>query len=226
MVGLSAMAGRPFVLRRHPRWTKESAVAVRKPPDPALEVAAMIDRAWVFLQRKRGDEAWHLLLKAERAAKTAGLRSAFLAWVLAVAADLRGDAERAVKYIVEAVELEPCASAIRGSFDIIVRRTQVSLADLPAWDPEVSRLFVLLQKLDAVDAAASEKYSLHTLAHGDPVTSLAWAEEAVRLDLPTPQRLRHLARLLAHVGRHDDARARLEEADALAMTFPCPQAQA
>ena len=38
--------------------------------------------------------------------------------------------------------------------------------------------------------------------------------------------LRHLASLLAKVGRHQEARARRSEAEALAVTFSCPAAQA
>ena len=202
------------------------AVARNQQSNAALEVAKSIDRAWALIQHKRGEDAWRLLLKAKATAQAAQIKSAFLAWGLAVAADIRGDAEHAVEYILKAVELEPCSTAIRGSHGIILKRTQVSFADLPPWDPEVSRLFGLLQKLDAVDAAAAEKYSLGLLAHGHLDDALAWAEVSVTIEPPTPERLRHLVRLLERAGRAEEARARRNEADCLAATFPVPEAQA
>jgi len=79
--------------------------------------------------------------------------------------------------------------------------------------------------LDAVDAAACIKFSQHAVAKGDGAKALALAQDAVHLEPPTAERLRHLASLLATAGRHEEARARETEADALAASH-CPVAMA
>ena len=93
-------------------------------------------------------------------------------------------------------------------------------------DAAVPMFFKLLVDLDAVDAAACLKFSQHAVAKGDGVKALALAEDAIHLEPPTAERLRHLAGLLAAAGRHDEARAREAEAEVLTATFHCAVATA
>src|SRR5207245_11238985 len=91
---------------------------------------------------------------------------------------------------------------------------------------QVTTVSPLLVELDAEAAAACMHCSQHALANGDRATALAPAQDAVHLEPPTPARLHHLARLLTAAGGHEEARARRSEAEALAITFSCPAAQA
>ena len=100
----------------------------------ALEVANTINRAWDLIARHLYDDAWHALLEAERVALRAGIRSAFLAWGLAVAADYRGDAESAVKHIALALKADPCSPPIRASHLIIAERVRAAFNKLDPAD--------------------------------------------------------------------------------------------
>ena len=201
-------------------------MASQKNQNIAHKVAAAIDRASDLINRCLFDDAWNVLVQAEHVAKGAGIESPFLRWGLAVAADQRGDASNAVRNIMAALKGDPCSPPIQGSYRIILRRVR---AAFDAYDPEDSRVSIfygLLQELDAADASASFKYSLCAQGHGDRATALVFARVALSTEPPTPERLRHLARLLAAEGHAVEASTRLREAEELANTFPCPAARA
>jgi Flp pilus assembly protein TadD len=88
--------------------------------------------------------------------------------------------------------------------------------------------FRLIADLDAVHAPALVKHSRprHVAAEGNHEAALCLAQDAVDREPSNAEALRHLARLLAGAGRHEDVRARRREAEALVITFPCPKAQA
>jgi Flp pilus assembly protein TadD len=196
-------------------------------PSPALEVANAIAKAMSLAGRNLYDAAWEVLKRAEQVATNANLSSSpTLCWGLAVSADQRQDAPNAVKYIVSALKLDPCAPPLLGSYDIIRKRVAATFNDLDVADEGLPIYFRLIADLHAVDSAVLLKYSQHVAAQGNRETALELAQEAVGLEPPTAEGLRHLARLLAGAGRHEEARARQHEADAMAVTFPCPEAQA
>jgi hypothetical protein len=205
---------------------KESTVAFKKSKNPALEVANAIDEAMTLVGSRLFREARLVLEQAEHVANEAGLASSFLAWGLSVVCDECQDAPNAVTYIRAALRLDPCAPTLLNSHRIIRGRTILAFNSIDVNDPAVATYFGLLVDLGAVDAAACLKFSQHAIANGDGAKALALAEDAVHLEPPTAERLRHLAGLLAAGGRHDDARARRAEADALAATFQCPVATA
>jgi tetratricopeptide (TPR) repeat protein len=124
------------------------------------------------------------------------------------------------------LKLDPCAPLLLGSYDIIRSRVLATFQDLAVTDVAVPIYFGLLADLHAVDAAALIKHSQHLAAEGDQQEALAVAQQAVELEPVTSEALRHVARLLAGVGRHEEARAHRREADAMAVTFACPKAEA
>lgn len=201
-------------------------VALKKTQNAALQVTNAIDEAMNLVGSRLYREARLVLEQAEQVANKAGLVSSFLAWGLSVVSDECGDPVNAVKFIKEALRLDPCGPPYINSFNIIRSRTILAFNARDVNDPTVPTLFGLLVDLDAVDAAACIKFSQHAVAKGDGAKALALAEDAVHLEAPTAERLRHLAGLLAAAGRDDDARARRAEADALVAMFQCPVATA
>ena len=195
-------------------------MAPQQKSTPALEVSTAIDRAFDLIARGLYDDAWSILLEAERVALRAGIRSAFLSWGLAVAADYRGDAEGAVKHIMMALKADACSPAIRASHRLISQRVRATFDRLDPADANVSHFYYLLRCLDVVDATATIKYSRSAAIHGEYDVALDAARHAVESEPPTPEGLRHLAHLLAAAGQAEEARARLAEADLISMTFP------
>ena len=201
-------------------------MASKKTQNTALQVANAIDEAMTLVGSRLFREARLVLEQAEQAANKAGLVSSFLAFGLSVVYDECQDSPNAVKYIRAALSQDPCAPPFVNSYRIIRGRTILAFNTMDVNDPAVPMFFKLLIDLDAVDAAACLKFSQHAVAKGDGVKALALAEDAVHLEPPTAERLRHLAGLLAAAGRHEEARAREAEVEALAVSFSCPTAQA
>jgi len=204
---------------------KESALASKKTQNTALQVADAIDEAMTLVGSRLFREARLVLEQAEQVASKAGLSSSWLAWGLSVACDEVQDWVAAVNHIKTALRLDPCAPPFINSYRIIRGRTVLAFTGMDVNDPAIPTLFRLLVDLDAVDAASCMKFSRHAAAHGDPARALALAQDAVQLEPPTTEQLRHLARLLAAAGRHEEAQARQSEADVL-VSFPCPRATA
>ena len=202
-------------------------MAVKKSKNPALEVAKAIDEAMTLVGSRLFREARLVLEQAQQVAKNANLGgSAFLNWGLSVCADECQDAVNAVRFITAALKQDPCAPPFINSYKIVRNRVIATFQGMNVNDRQVPTFFRLLVDLDAVDAAACMKFSQHALANGNDAKALALAQDAVHLEPPTPARLHHLARLLTAAGRHEEARARRSEAEALAITFSCPAAQA
>lgn len=194
--------------------------------DVAVRVSQEIDKAMTLSGRGLHDAAWERLKQAERLADREGLASATLAWGLAATADARDDAEAAVQYILRALALDPAGPAIRDSHRIICERLLGTFGELDFTDAAVPVLFRLIASLDVVDARTLVKYSRHVAAEGNHEAALGLAQDAVDREPRNPEALRHFASLLARAGRHQEARARRSEAEALTITFPCPAAQA
>lgn len=93
-------------------------------------------------------------LEAVRGRATAlKVRSAYLAWKLAVAYDSLEEPEMAVKFAEEALELDPLALPFRGSFGVIARRIRSTmLADdvnvVEQWVANFYRLLVGMGEAD------------------------------------------------------------------------------
>lgn len=194
--------------------------------DVAARVSQEIDKAMRLSGRGLHDAAWEVLKRADQVAHNANLASGYLYWGLAATADERHDAESAVRYIMKALQLDPAAPPFIGSYNIIRERVVATFRDLDVADQAIPTFFRLLADLDAVNSAALLKYSQYLAAEGDQEASLGLAQDAVDREPRNAKALRHLARLLAGAGRHQEARDRRVEADAIAQIFPCPEARA
>jgi Flp pilus assembly protein TadD len=109
---------------------------------------------------------------------------------------------------------------------IIRDRLIATFGAMDATDAAIPAVFRLIADLDAVDAAVLIKLSRHVAAEGNHQAALGLAQDAVEREPQNAEALRHVASLLAKAGRHQEARARRSEAEALAVTFSCPAAQA
>jgi len=192
----------------------------------AARISAEIDKAVRLSERGLYDGAWRILKAAERLAENASFRSAYLHWLLAGTANQREDAEGAVENIVRALELDPIAPPFRDAHRVISQRVRATFEELDVHDVAVENVFRLLARLGAVDGSMLLKRSRHVAAAGNSEAALGLAEDAVQREPQNAQALRHLASLLAKAGRHEEARARRREAEAVAVTFSCPAAQA
>src|SRR5438105_2250034 len=106
-------------------------------------------------------------------------------------------------------------------------RVLATFKELDVHDPAVPLLFRLIARLDLVDATALVKLSRHVAeADRNYQAALGLAQDAVERDPQNATALHHLASLLAKAGRHEEARARRREAEALAVMFPCRAATA
>jgi len=195
--------------------------------DVAVRISAEIDKAVRLSERGLNDAAWQILKAALRLAQNANLCSAYLHWLLAGIANQCEDAEGAVENIVKGLELDPIAPPFRDAHRVISERLIATFKELDVHDAAVPVLFHLIARLDAVDAPALVKLSRHAAeADGNHQAALGLAQDAVQREPQNAEALRHLASLLAKAGRHEEARTRRSEAEALAITFSCPAAQA
>src|SRR5438128_12060476 len=169
----------------------------------AVRVSAEIDRAVRLSERGLHDAAWQILKAAERLAQNANLRSAYLHWLLAGTASQRDDAEGAAENILRALELDAIAPPFRDAHRVISERVRVTFDELDIHDVAVENVFRLLARLGAVDGAALVKRSRHVASARNDEAALGPAQEAVQREPHNAAALRHLASLLAKVGRHE-----------------------
>lgn len=196
-------------------------------PDVAVRISEEIDKAMTLSGRGLHDAAWEILKRAEAVAQNAQLVSAHLLWGLAAEADARDDAEHAVKYITQALKLDPAAPPFINSHNIIRDRVISTFHAMDVTDVALRPFFEMIAALGAIDAAVLIKLSRHVAeADGNHQAALGLAQDAVQREPQNADALRHLASLLAGAGRHQEARARRSEGDALAVTFSCPAATA
>jgi tetratricopeptide (TPR) repeat protein len=111
-------------------------------------------RARELTEHAEYDEARQTYLKLRTQCAKAGIRSAHVAWGLAVACDGLNDFEHAVTYIREAIELDPLAIPYQRSFDVIVERMRKVLGDeaRAVDDPTTPVIYELLLRAGEGDA--------------------------------------------------------------------------
>jgi tetratricopeptide (TPR) repeat protein len=180
------------------------------------------------------EEARAACLKLRADCARHGIRSAHLAWGLAVVCDGLGEFEAAVTYIKEALEIDPLAIPYQRSFDVIIDRIRRTLGDAnrdPA-DSSTPRLYEILTRAGEGDAnshLAMARFYHHTGDHKsamkilDAVTTLAPASR------PAWQYKAIVARAMGDIDTAASAEvesAALESHDPIAFTvFAQPQAR-
>lgn len=147
-------------------------------------------------------------------AERVGIRSAHVAWMLAVAHDYQGELEEALEGILKSLALDPLEPSIRNSRDIIVRRVTeaLSAAEREAGDPSTPRLYQLLQRTGPVPLGAHLAMARHHLAAGSLPEARRLVEAATLLFPVEPAAWRAKAEVARCAG--DEAAARDAEAQA------------
>lgn len=110
-------------------------------------------RARDLTEQERYEDARQMYQQLRAECQRAGIHSAHVAWGLAVVCDGLGDFDAAMKYIREALDLDPLAIPYRRSFAVIVERVREVLGSElrdPA-DPETPRLYELLVQVGEGD---------------------------------------------------------------------------
>lgn len=111
-------------------------------------------RARELTEQQSFEEARAAYLRLRTQCSRRGLRSAHVAWSLAVVSDGLGELEAALAYIREATEIDPLAIPYQRSYDVIVERIRRELGDesrLPD-NPATPRLYELLLGVGEGDA--------------------------------------------------------------------------
>jgi tetratricopeptide (TPR) repeat protein len=124
-------------------------------------------RARELTEAEHYEDARQAYLKLRGECVRAGIRSAHVAWGLAVVFDGLGDFEAAMTSIREALEIDPLAIPYQRSFQIIVERIRKSLGDdgRDPVDPSTPRLYELLVQAGEGDVGshlAMARYLHHT----------------------------------------------------------------
>lgn len=127
-----------------------------------MEVA----RARALTEREEFAEAKAALVRLRAQCGQAGLRSAHVAWHLALACDGLGEFEAALGHVREALDIDPLATPYQRSHDLIVERIRAVLGDetRAADDPQTPRLYALLLESGEGDARshlAMARWHLH-----------------------------------------------------------------
>ena len=119
-------------------------------------IRCLIQRGHSLLDAGKRSDGRDCLALALAQAQAAGIESPALVWGNAVAADLCGDFEAALSYIVRAVRMDPLSMQIQHSVGVIAARAREALADAD-WaesDPATPRLYERLIELGEADAAS------------------------------------------------------------------------
>lgn len=204
-------------------------MAIRTARDPKWKgLLGDMVRARDAVDREDYEDANAALLKLRGELARQGLRSAHVAWSLAVACDGQGDFEQALEYIREALELDPLALPYQRSYDVIIERIRKLLGDearSPA-DPTTPRIYELLMRAGEGDAAchlAMARWHFHA---GDHAAAMKLLEALTTLNpasRPAWLCRAQVARAMgdeATAARADIEASALEGYEALPFAFP------
>lgn len=114
-----------------------------------------------------------------------GIRSAFLSWLRAIAADRSGRLLEALDLVEEAMCLDPGALQISNSRRVILNRIREAIVgeDCDIKDPELPKLWEVLARAGVADEEIHLVMARHKLATGDNPGAL-WMAKAIRTLYP------------------------------------------
>jgi len=133
-------------------------------------------------QENRPDEAKEVLRECWNEAKVWHCTSAFIAWQLAISFDLLGNPVVALRFIGEALRLDPFPAPFRASCEIIVANARRKLAQLEITDPGVGGIVRGLARVGAVTVDDHLLLARHHSERGLHEEALVAADAALALD--------------------------------------------
>jgi tetratricopeptide (TPR) repeat protein len=181
--------------------------------NPTLEsIQEALSRASSAIDAHDLSRAREELLKAQALAEQAGITSPFLTWRLSVVHDLMEDPLTALKYINEAVRMDPLAQPFRHSLGLILKNLRRKLlAEIAkgADTSSVSTLYDALIRAAGADDATHVAVAGYLLDRGDPSGALRIASAVTLLSPACEEAWLVRARICRALG--DDAAAREAE---------------
>ncbi len=108
--------------------------------------------------------------------------SAFIAWQLAISFDLLGNPVEALRFIGEALRLDPFPAPFRASCEIIVANARRKLAQLEITDPGVGGIVRGLARVGAVTVDDHLLLARHHSERGLHEEALVAVDAALKLD--------------------------------------------
>lgn len=160
-------------------------MAIRTVRDPNWKslIGDMV-RARDAVEREDFDDASIALLKLRADLESKGVRSAHVAWSLAITSDGQGDLEKALDYICEALELDPLALPYQRSYDVIIERIRKMLGNeerspVDATTPRIYEVLMRAGECDATSHLAMARWHFHA---GDHRSSMRLLEALTTLN--------------------------------------------
>ena len=153
----------------------------------------------------RWADALAIAQRLEAACAPLDVKSGHLAWALAVLHDNLGDLERALTYIVKAVDLDPLGPATDDSLRIIADRVRKALATEP-WNDTSPRLYSMLAENGLADAATHVAWATHLHATGRHEEALEVVRSVALLNPGCTSAFKVVETIALALGREDLAR--------------------
>lgn len=142
-----------------------------------------VKRGFELMDERKPAEALEVLREVLAESRKAGLASAYLYWGIAIAADYTGDLEMAFENVTAALALDPLASPIHSSFEVITRRIRDALSspDRAVDDPSTPRLYAILVGAGEAEVESHAAMARFHLATGNVPAATAIADAAALL---------------------------------------------
>lgn len=204
-------------------------MAIRTVRDPNWKsLIGEMTRAREAVEREDFDDASAALLKLRADLASKGIRSAHVAWSLAVTCDGQGDLEKALDYICEALELDPLALPYQRSYEVIIDRIRKMLGSetRSPVDKSTPRIYEVLMRAgegDATSHLAMARWHFHA---GDHRSSMRLLEALTTLNPSFRLAWLWKSRVARALGDHETASkadfeaAALEGYEGMPFTFP------
>lgn len=185
-------------------------------------------RARDAVEREDFDDASAALLKLRAELANKGVRSAHVAWSLAITSDGQGELEKALDYICEALELDPLALPYQRSYDVIIERIRKMLGNeerspVDASTPRIYEVLTRAGEGDSTSHLAMARWHFHA---GDHRSSMRLLEALTTLNPSFRLAWQWKARVARALGDNETATqadfesAALEGYEAMPFAFP------
>ena len=168
-----------------------------------------------LLDEEKHEEARLALLGIQARAAKLNVRSAYLAWKLAIVFDCLGDGVKAASYAELAVKGDPLALPFRGSMMTIVSRMRRTLAD-PQTDLAqdwIGTMYATLQHLGEADEGCHLAFAKNRIVKGDLAHALRVLQALTLLSPNFPAGWEALASVAKKLGNEELAQNAAQQLD-------------